>query len=83
MQQDGPIVDQNYEHNQMLRGGIVDEVENYWGNPITIAYMQEEIHISSEYTLSSDWNAENIAIVCVLFNTTSKEVIQAEEISLI
>ncbi len=83
MQQNGPTIDREYEHNHVLRGVIGDENENYWGEQITIPYLLESEHTSPEYTLNEEWVPENMSVIGVLYYTSNKQVIHAEEIVLI
>ena len=83
LQQNGSVVDREYEHNHVLRGVIGEEQGNYWGDALTIPYLQDVTHTSSEYLLNEGWVPQNMSVIAVLYRTQSKQVIHVEEITLI
>ncbi len=83
LQQNGAVVDREYEHNHVLRGVIGEENGNYWGEVLTIPFLQDTNHTSNEYILNDKWIPQNMSVVAVLYHTQNKQIIHAEEITLI
>jgi thiol-disulfide isomerase/thioredoxin len=71
-------VNQNYEHNHVLRASM----NGTWGDPVGTdgtATANVKLTDNFEITLDNAWNAENCGIVAFIYNTESQEVVQAEE----
>jgi hypothetical protein len=75
----GPTPDWiNYVHEHVLRGAI----NGTWGEEITTGTAQTTIqyHITFSYfEIKAEWKPENCKVVAFIYNSDSKEVIQAEE----
>jgi hypothetical protein len=72
----------DYVHRHVFRGSA----NGTWGSPLSVGSSfnaGQEFDSQFNYTLPSEWVAENMHLVAVLFKASSKEVIQAEEIHLI
>jgi len=71
---------QNYEHNHVLRGSF----NGTWGDVINSdnANIIRNQEFSKSYSLkiASDWNSENLSVVAFVYDSDTKEVLQAEEI---
>lgn len=68
---------EDYEHEHVLRASI----NGIWGEDLTsIPFMADQI-ISKQYsyTLNSNWNAENLTLVVIVYNDLTKEILQVEE----
>ena len=67
-----------YYHRHMLRGSM----NGTWGNALSSATTYstgQEINSSFNFTIPSEWNADHVHIVALLYKTATKEVVQAEE----
>lgn len=75
MQKDGSNLVNDYEHNHMLRAGLLGE-NTAWGIPVTLPYLG-----SFTYTWPTEagWVPENCNLVVYVYNTDTKEVIQVEQ----
>jgi hypothetical protein len=72
----------DYVHRHVFRGSA----NGTWGSPLSVGSSfnaGQEFDSQFNYTLPSEWVAENMHLVAVLFKASNKEVIQAEEIHLI
>jgi hypothetical protein len=72
----GVITD--YIHNYMLRGSL----NGTWGDLVGadgIAVTGTTLTNNYSITLPAGWDADNCAIVAYVYNTTTLEVLQAEE----
>lgn len=68
----------NYVHRHMLRGNI----NGTWGSTLSAATnygIGEEFTTIGNYIIPTEWNADHIAVVTVLYRTATKEVVQAED----
>lgn len=74
-----PEID-DYDHMHVLRGSM----NGTWGEELTTtASSGSSIDKTISYTLpASDWNVDNMHIVVFIYNQTTGEVIQTEEIKL-
>jgi thiol-disulfide isomerase/thioredoxin len=71
-------VNQNYEHNHVLRASM----NGTWGDPVGedgTATANAKLSDSFEITLDNAWNADNCGIIAFIYNTATNEVLQAEE----
>ena len=81
-QKDGSAVIEDYEHNHMLRAGV----NGTWGNEVsTFSSFEAEDEIKESYSfiLNDNWNENNCEIIAFIYNTDTKEVIQAEQSTVI
>ncbi len=71
----------DYQHNHVFRASM----NGTWGNEIFNAGAEanKTETLEMNYTISNDWNAENIHIVCFAYSNSTGEVIQVEEVNLI
>lgn len=78
-QKNGSILVTDYEHNHMLRAGLLGS-NKAWGIPVSLPHAG-----SYEYTWpeGSGWVPENCHLVVYVYNTDTKEVIQAEQFPLV
>ena len=71
---------QNYEHNHVLRGSF----NGTWGEAINSdnASINRNQEFSKSYSLkiANDWNSQNLSVVAFVYDSDTKEVLQAEEI---
>lgn len=69
------IVD--YQHDHVLRASI----NGNWGEDLTPAPFLENhiIEKNISYTLSSEWNSSNLSLIVIVYNSETKEILQAEE----
>lgn len=73
---------QEYVHRHVFRGSM----NGTWGTPLTVGNSfsaGQEFNTQLSSTLSTDWDADEMHLVAVLYNALTKEVIQAEEIHII
>jgi hypothetical protein len=68
------VTDENYLHRHVFR----TTVNTTWGEEISIG-LNEEKQLEHRYTLSEDWNPENISIVGFVFNPVFNEVFDVVE----
>ena len=68
----------DYEHNHVLRTSL----NGTWGQTVELNVSNFETY-SFNYSLDPDWIETNVNAVAYIYNETSKEVLQAEEIHLI
>lgn len=74
-QKDGSVLVSDYEHNHMLRGGILGE-NPAWGMPVVLpATIEKEYN----WPLEKGWVAENCHLVVFVYDSNTKEVIQVEQ----
>ncbi len=73
-QKDGSQTILDYEHNHMLRAGLLTD-SPIWGIPVSLPYSN-----SFSYTIPDEaaWNRENLELLVYVYNSDTKEVIQAE-----
>ncbi len=71
---------ENFAHRHVLR----DALNSAFGEPITAAPVAVGTRLANQfnYTLPASFNAEHCALVAVLYNTSTREVLQVEEIHL-
>lgn len=72
----------NYEHNHVLRGTITDK----WGEELFAGSFPTgslKLKTINNYTLNTNWNADNCHVIAYVYDATTYEIIQAEEIKLI
>ncbi len=67
----------DYEQNHVLRASV----NGNWGEDLTPAPFAADQIIKKQfsYTLSSDWVPENLALIVIVYNSISEEIIQVEE----
>ena len=73
-----PSLIEVYTHRHMLRGSI----NGTWGavlSPASVYAIGEEFITTGSYTIPAEWNSDHVGVVAVLYRTTTKEVIQAED----
>jgi len=71
-----------YEHNHVLRGSM----NATWGDVVGTdgqAVAGATLTNNYSYTLPAEWDAGNCAVVAFIYNTTTTEVVQAEEKSVV
>jgi hypothetical protein len=71
-------VDENYEHNHVLRASM----NGTWGEAVGNdgqAVSGTKLTNSYSYVLPAGWNADNCGVVAFIYNTETNEVVQAEE----
>ncbi|MCK9400754.1 MAG: Omp28 family outer membrane lipoprotein [Bacteroidales bacterium] len=71
-------VNLTYEHNHVLRGSM----NGTWGDVVGTdgqAISGSALTNSYSYTIPDGWNADNCSVVAFVYNTTTNEVVQAEE----
>lgn len=69
---------ENYDHRHMLRAVLNDT----WGQPVITGSLGagERVQVNvNNYTLNPTWNTSNLYVVAYVYNTTTDEVMQAEE----
>jgi hypothetical protein len=74
-QKDGSQLVTNYEHNHMLRTGILGD-NPAWGMPVSIPEVVEKQY---NWPMDKDWVVENCHLVVFVYDTQSKEVVQVEQ----
>ena len=67
----------DYEHEHVLRASINGE----WGEDLTTsAFLVDEVKETTiSYTLKSEWNADNLALIVIVYDAATKEIIQVEQ----
>jgi hypothetical protein len=75
MQKDGSILVNDYEHNHMLRTGLLGE-NTAWGIPVSLPYLG---NFSYTWPVEAGWVPENCNLVVYVYNNATKEVIQVEQ----
>lgn len=73
----------DYEHNHVLRGSLNGTFGNDVNTGNSSISIGEEIEESYTLKLGDDWIPENCHIVAFVYDTDTKEVLQAEESELI
>jgi hypothetical protein len=68
----------DYEHNHVLRGML----NGAWGESIGTITKDEITSYSFPLSLESNWVKENCNVVAYIYNTSTKYIVQAEEIHL-
>ncbi len=71
-----------YVHRHVFRGSVIGT----WGSPLTVGSFfnaGQEFNSQFNYSLPSEWVAERIHLVAVVYKASTKEVLQAEEVHLI
>jgi hypothetical protein len=77
-QQTGQGVNLTYEHNHVLRASM----NGTWGEMVgEDGQAVAGVTLTNSYTyfLPEEWNAANCTVVAFIYNTTTNEVVQAEE----
>jgi len=77
-QQTEQNVNLTYEHNHVLRASM----NGTWGDVVGNdgqAIAGTKLTNSYSYTLPADWNADKCTVVAFVYNTSTNEVVQAEE----
>ena len=77
-QENGSELDENYEHNHVLRAGL----NGTWGEEISTLVpvsSNTTFNNSLSFTLANEWVADNCEVIAIVTNTETKEVIQVEE----
>ena len=67
-----------YEHNHVLRASM----NGTWGDAVGTdgqAVAGSKMTNSYSFTLPAEWNAENCSVIAFVYNTTTTEIVQAEE----
>ncbi len=75
-----PSYIQNYEHNHVLRAGFIDafgEIINQNNEKIKIGKTFNKVY---SLKIEDDWNRENCSVVTFVYDSDTKEVLQAEMI---
>jgi len=67
---------EDYEHNHVLRTNI----NGTWGSDIVLT--EEYTSFSYSYVLENNWIKSNCKIVAYIYNDSTKEILQAEELHL-
>lgn len=73
-----PSLIEDYYHRHMLRGSM----NGTWGEQLGegVSYTENtQINTSANFTIPTDWNAEKVAVVAVVYRAATKEIIQVEE----
>jgi len=93
-QQDGGNSVEDYEHNHVLRTGLIDQELSISTNYVagqeienTITYDLIALEQSNkDYSISlggndipGEWNPNNMSVVAYIYNTITKEIVQVEE----
>ena len=93
-QQDGGESLEDYEHNHVLRTGLIDQELSISTNYVagqeienTITYDLIALEQSNkDYSISlggndipGEWNPNNMSVVAYIYNTITKEIVQVEE----
>ncbi len=93
-QKDGQNNVEDYEHNHVLRTGLIDQELSISTNYVagqeienTITYDLIALEQSNkDYSISlggndipGEWNANNMSVVAYIYNTITKEIVQVEE----
>jgi hypothetical protein len=69
---------ENYHHRHVLRGSM----NGAWGNALATGQTftnGQLITTTGNITLPSNWNAEQVSVVAVVYKAITKEVVQVEE----
>lgn len=78
----GPVPDIfDYEHKHMLRGSM----NGTWGEPVTSETIEAETTYTKNYTgfsIADHWDPANMSIVAFIYDQTTQEVLQVEEVHL-
>lgn len=74
-QKDGSVLKENYEHNHMLRAGILGE-NTAWGIPVSLPASIDKVY---DWPMDKGWVPENCNLVIFVYDSNSKEVIQVEQ----
>ncbi|MCB0819638.1 MAG: Omp28 family outer membrane lipoprotein [Bacteroidetes bacterium] len=67
-----------YNHRHVLRGSM----NGAWGNVLGVGsgyVANNELITNANYTIPTEWDASNVAVVAVVYKSDSKEVVQVEE----
>ena len=75
-------VDEEYEHNHVLR----KSVNGAWGEPVGedgLAVTGTTLVNEYSITLDNAWNDDNCHLIAFIYNTISNEIVQAEEAAVI
>ena len=94
-QKDGQENVENYQHNHVLRTVLVDESLSNNSNYIVGQQIEKTINYDllalEQYNINystnaeagngnaGDWNASNMSVIAYVYNTNTKEIVQAEE----
>lgn len=77
-QENGSELDENYEHNHVLRAGL----NGTWGEEIsttTPVLSNTTFNNSLSFTFADEWVPDNCEVIVIISNTETKEIIQVEE----
>ncbi len=69
----------DYEHKHMLRGSM----NGTWGEPVSSEAIEVENTYTKNYTgfsIEDNWNPANMSIVAFIYDQTTQEVLQVEEV---
>ncbi len=71
---------EEYDHEHMLRASMNGD----WGELLNEGSFEQDQIISKAYSLhkKADWNAENLAVIAIVFDENTKEILQVEEAKL-
>lgn len=73
---DGVNILSNYEHNHVLRASM----NGIWGADLT--FVNDTVNYTTETILNSAWNKDSMELVILLYDATTKEVWQANELEI-
>jgi len=70
----------DYEHNHVLR----TSANGLWGEDLITPPLQSNQIISKtlSYNVSSEWNADNLHLIVIVYNDVTKEILQVESTDL-
>lgn len=74
-QASGDIVDEEFEHNHMLRGAFAGA----WGTPVSGIGADSK---SLNLYINPEWNLDNCSIIAYVYNSSTLEILQAVEVKL-
>ncbi len=72
-QKDGSQTVYDYEHNHMLRAGVMEDP--IWGTPANLPFNR---NFSYAVPSGVTWNLDNMELLVYVYNSDTKEIIQAE-----
>ncbi|MCM1377091.1 MAG: Omp28 family outer membrane lipoprotein [Clostridium sp.] len=76
---DGSKTIMDYEHNHVFRASA----NGMWGNELGTTFLPDDNKKGTvKFTIDKNWNADNCHVVAFVFDSSSKAVLQAEEIHL-
>jgi len=70
----------DYEHNHVLRASA----NGLWGEDLTSVpyYKNKVVGYNLSFNLSSEWNADNLHLIVIVYNDVTKEILQVESADL-